>query len=463
MKLFLKKKKKSIITIFLCKISIKGGWLKTMTNKQKAIKTMLIQVLLLPAAVVAATIMMILLYSLPTEQMKKNVAMSIPMWDGGSFSFNNWANGKNYTKLSNFTESIMFNTAIYRPTNSAIYNSMITAHAIYSDIEKNIDAGRIAKDEEGFSTKEYSRYWHGYLLYMIPGLQIMDIGELKIISLFLQFFLTLVLVYLLGKRSMLLILFYGTVALFINPVTTVLTFQEADIYCIMMISMIIMLRYNEKLQKGLYFSFFMVNGICVAFFDLLTYPLVAFGVPLILNLLINDFTGIRDELKKIIIYSIGWIIGYVGMWGGKWLVSSILTGRNMFSDAFRSIGIRTHGQGEYNGVLSYRNTLSAIWNSINDLPMILLFLLTIGIIILYFIRNKHKILFSANSLKRSTCFLIIGLFPFLWYYVVMNHSIVHPWYSYRELAITIWSIAAIVYTNSDFQKITCADLAPQQG
>ena len=409
-------------------------------------KKLILNILIVPVSVIIGTLLMILLYSLPTTQMKESVSKSSSMYEGGAYSFNNWANGKNYAAISNFTDTIMLNTAIFRPTNSVVENAMITAHAIYSEAENVTDAARIANGEEGYSAIEYSRYWHGYLLYMIPVLQLMDVGELKVIGMFLQLFLMLTLVYLLGKRSSLLMLLYGIVALFINPVTTVLTFQEADIYCLMMISMIIILRYNEILKNGWYFSFFMINGVCVAFFDFLTYPLVALGVPLILSLLLDEFGGIIEGIKEITKYSMGWIIGYVGMWGGKWIVGSILTGRDMFSDAFSSIGIRTHGQGEYKGVLSYGNTMQTIWNSINDIPMLILLILTIAIIAIYLTRNKCKVSLGLVEVSRSVCFMIVGLFPFAWYFVAMNHSVIHPWMSYRELAITIWAIAAIAHT-----------------
>ena len=421
-------------------------------NSRSAGKIRLVNVLMVPVAVIVGTLLMIFLYSLPTTRMKENVLKSSSMYDGSVYSFNNWANGKSYTALSNFTDTIMLNTAIYRPTDSVVENAMTTAHAVYTETESTKDAARIANDEEGYSTKEYSRYWHGYLLYMIPALHFLDVGELKVVGMFLQLFLMLTLVYLLGKRSILLMLLYGIVALFINPVTTVLTFQEADIYCLMMISMSIILRYNDKLKQGWFFSFFMLNGICVAFFDFLTYPLVAFGAPLILLLLLDGFITVKDGVKKIAIYSIGWIIGYVGMWGGKWIVGSILTGQNMFSDAFSSIGIRTHGQGEYKGVLTYGNTLQTIWNSINDLPMLILLISFIGIIIIYLLRNKCRVSLGSVEVSRSACFFIIGLFPFVWYFVAMNHSVIHPWMSYRELAITVWAIAAIAYTFLHPQK-----------
>lgn len=37
-------------------------------------------------------------------------------------------------------------------------------------------------------------------------------------------------------------------------------------------------------------------------------------------------------------------------------------------------------------------------------------------------------------------FLLIAIIPFVWYMVLANHSYVHYWFTYRELAIFIFAI-----------------------
>ena len=70
-------------------------------------KKMILKILTVPVSVIIGTLLMILLYSLPTTQMKESVSKSSSMYDGGAYSFNNWANGKNYAAISNFTDTIM--------------------------------------------------------------------------------------------------------------------------------------------------------------------------------------------------------------------------------------------------------------------------------------------------------------------------------------------------------------------
>jgi hypothetical protein len=41
--------------------------------------------------------------------------------------------------------------------------------------------------------------------------------------------------------------------------------------------------------------------------------------------------------------------------------------------------------------------------------------------------------------------LVVGCFPFLWYYVIRNHSIVHVWFAYRVLAITVAAVVSMLF------------------
>jgi len=61
----------------------------------------------------------------------------------------------------------------------------------------------------------------------------------------------------------------------------------------------------------------MLAGISTAFFDLLTYPVVALGIPLIIFTALTSEMGIRKNIKKIFEHSLSFSIGYAGMWGAN--------------------------------------------------------------------------------------------------------------------------------------------------
>ena len=39
---------------------------------------------------------------------------------------------------------------------------------------------------------------------------------------------------------------------------------------------------------------------------------------------------------------------------------------------------------------------------------------------------------------------IIGLYPFVWYSIIRNHSVIHSWMTYRNLAVTIFAISVMI-------------------
>ena len=68
-----------------------------------------------------------------------------------------------------------------------------------------------------------------------------------------------------------------------------------------------------------------------------------------------------------------------------------------------------------------------------------LFLLAVSMIVLLL---AGKLKFSV-SLNRLIPVLFVGTYPFLWYFVIRNHSIVHVWFTHRALAVAVLAIASL--------------------
>ena len=54
------------------------------------------------------------------------------------------------------------------------------------------------------------------------------------------------------------------------------------------------------------------------------------------------------------------------------------------------------------------------------------------VLLLSVIIKRQKI-----SYKKAVLFLIIGLMPYVWYFLLANHSYLHWWFTYRLQAITV--------------------------
>ncbi len=71
--------------------------------------------------------------------------------------------------------------------------------------------------------------------------------------------------------------------------------------------------------------------------------------------------------------------------------------------------------------------------------MILFILIFLGIGI-YIWKNNCSFSLSREQLSMVIPVLVIGILPFVYYFVVRNHTAIHPWLEYRELAVTVFSV-----------------------
>lgn len=392
---------------------------------------------LIVGAVVLGTVLTIFLYSLPTGRIYENARNSIPLYS--TQMIGNWSGDASYTTLSNYSDSIMINNAVYRPYESNVDNAMLNSYIQYKGEGMNQNLVKfLTEGPDGGETVDYSRYWHGYLLYLIPGLAFFTVGEIKVLMMIVQMLLFALCLYEFGKIDFLYSALFTVVVLFINPVTTVLTFEDADIYIITMLFTFLILKKSEWLkQKERWKFIFALNGILVAYMDFFTYPLVAYGIPALTFLILEECWGKKaaDIIVKSLFF---WLSGYGGMWIGKWVMALLLTGNNTIADGVNAFKFRTAGEGSQ--TYTYRYVLSCIWDAVKEPPMLILFILIFLGIGIYIWKNNCSFSLSREQLSMVIPVLVIGILPFVYYFVVRNHTAIHPWLEYRELAVTVFSV-----------------------
>ena len=416
-------------------------------------------IVLVICSVMIGTCLMILLYSLPTNRAHRYAVASLDLYNDGLIE--NWSDGASHSRLSNSTDALMIMHALYRPYDSVIDNALLNPHPKYGSTDNAVqNLTNFLNDVSPEADGEYARYWHGYLVYIIPALQFLTVGELKVVMMYVQFLLSVLVIYKLGKLNKVYMFMYAVVTLFLNPVTTVLTFQNADIYCIMMISMILLLEYNHWFkEKNRYLYFFTINGIAVAFMDYLTYPLVAYGIPLITVLLINNYQ-FKESIKQMIFNSVAWVWGYAGMWAGKWIITDMLTEHDIIRSALNTTLYRMTGdtQAITDVEGTYLFTLTHIFDKSVDRPVLILAILAAVIMLACICKGKFKYHNTKEYFMDIAAIAAVGIVPFVWFFVVRNHTIIHPHLEYRQLAVSIWAllvILAIPFVPAEMQgKIT---------
>lgn len=179
-------------------------------------------------------------------------------------------------------------------------------------------------------------------------------------------------------------------------------------------------------------------GIAVAYFDFLTYPVAAFGIPAILTMIIYDGNW-KEKIKTVILLGICWVIGYLGMWAGKWVISSIVLNKNVFVEAFSRITV--HSSETYMEGVNI-GAFGALWKNVKVLLKWPYFLM--GFFFLVYYLRKIVCNFKFTGLIQCTPFVIICFIPCIWIMILSSHSAWCYWYTYRNLSASVFSVSVIV-------------------
>ena len=395
--------------------------------------------------VAAGYLALVCVYALPTEPIQKNVAeaANIMQMDG---SHPELVYGHQDTMLDNLTDSIMLLTARYEGTESVFEESLLNSRFTVNGL---MDSEVLAAEASGKylngETSSYGRYWHGYLLYLKPLLMVLNYGQIRYLVGGVQFALLVAVLYLFVKKQkeMHMIPFVAAY-LFLNPAALSLSLQYFPASVLTMLQFVVILMQEDKYRNNpmrWIFHFFIVGGL-IAYFDFLTYPLLTLGMPLVF-LLAENRKSLKADIISFVCSCVSWGIGYVAMWGSKWILGSLLTEENIIADAFESVLLRagaTESEAQVSALETIIKNIGA--NKLGILFAVVAFLC----IVLSGIVKKSTI----NLKKAHIAILLCAVLPFMWYVVISNHSYIHFWFTYRILAISIYSI--LIFAMGIFSK-----------
>lgn len=382
-------------------------------------------------------------YALPTWRMRTNVTESIASIDteGGSFY---WAPGYPGARLDGYTDSIMLQNAVFEGTGNPLRDAILNPRMEFP--KANLHPGpaliNYVYGARNGEVATYGRYWHGYLLFLKPLLLFFNLSDIRMFNMLLQMSLLMILLILAYRRGGIrLALPLGVTLLAINPISTALSFQYTSIYTLTLTGCIVQLYFQLYQKKGGWLLYLWL-GILTAFFDFLTYPPVAPCISLIAALVLTT-GGPRQKLSRAVGAGLAWGVGYGGMWSGKWLIGSLITGQNILADAVESIQFRAGSQATAaeGAALSYGQILLKNLGAYANAAGIVL-LLALLLLLCWLVIFRH---YRFRMDSGTFCALIAtALVPFLWYFALKNHSGEHYWMTHRNLSITIMAITSLL-------------------
>ena len=354
-------------------------------------------------------------------------------------------------QMDNYTDTIMLFEAAAMGEQDPL-TAMMTATAYNVDnfetmagdlavyCERTIPLATGAQKAVQLVPFSYARYWHGYLLFLKPLLLFFSLSDIRMMNAAFQLILAAgVLLLAFRKQGLRLALPMGLALLVINPISTALSMQFSSIYYLTLLGLLVMLL-TESWDRPWGYLVFLFLGIGTAFFDFLTYPACAVGICLALQALMSRADG-KTRLLKTIGSGAAWAFGYGGMWSGKWLAASLITGTNVLRDAmeqaqYRSGGKVTAAEGGVNA--TFGAVLSRNLGVLANPAAAILVLALTGMLVWLLVTKRCRFAVERSSLLSLAVAFAV---PFVWYFLLRNHSLVHCWMTYRNLSAAVFALS----------------------
>lgn len=286
---------------------------------------------------------------------------------------------------------------------------------------------------EAMNMEGYTYYWHGYVVILRVLLLFMDYEQFRFLNCILQLMMMFFVAHFIwekkGQRYALALL---TSYFLMMPMAMFLSLQFSWIFYIAMaLSLLICYRHTWFTEKRIPYIF-VIAGMLTSFLDLLTYPLYTWAFPLLLLILLSeDGQKALNYVKTVGVSGLCWILGYAGMWFGKWALAGWIVHRNVIQEAWKEVLFRS-GSEESLNLIARLEALYDNWKHY-EYP---LYTALLAIWLTWFIYKSLNGKTQIVRQEKNGAYLLITLSSFVWYFVLANHTLGHHFFTYR-----IWGVA----------------------
>ncbi|MGI6718840.1 MAG: hypothetical protein ACOX4D_06825 [Bacteroidales bacterium] len=353
-------------------------------------------------------------------------------------------------RLDNFTDALILNQAYNSDRKNLIESVLLVPRSTKHNMSSTLSLQYLVTEQDFEPILYYPRYWHGNTFLVRYLLLIGNYDKIRVLLYLISSLMIIFLGAKLYQRTNLL----STLLFFLGFFSTNIFISQFSIqfFPVLMLTLIfsIFLCKPTENHKQILLLFF-IFGSLTSYFDLLTTPILTLCIPLIVYFMVNQNKQ-NDEpiflgIKKIFSSSILWAMGYAFTWFSKWVITNIFTSYNAIKNGFNSVLIRSSGS-----VNNDFSRIDAIKINLELFDSNYILIVTIFVIII------ATLYFNKKGLKTSLMYVLIGLIPLVWYFVLANHSYIHFWYTYRSLMVTFICIPLIFNSLIDFNKPTFSSI-----
>ena len=199
---------------------------------------------------------------------------------------------------------------------------------------------------------------------------------------------------------------------------------------------------------------FLVSGMVLCFLDFLTCETLTLLVPLLFLLRRDEQEGL-PSVKTLLKAAGYWAIGYSGMYLLKWGLAGIVMGENPLPYVAAHVGERLAGSV---GELSFfQLIIGALIRNVTSLFPLdydlagALIGITLAISAGYIGYVHHR---KDYDKRRVTIYAALGMVPYVRYLVLVNHSYLHSFFTYRAQFATLLALVMILSDLTGWGRMT---------
>jgi hypothetical protein len=394
-------------------------------------------------------------YALPIEPIAEHVRLSVQSLDGswatGEIAYEQLVKGYETTQLDNSTDAAMLLEAAYE--SDLPLTQQVIQTASYGDAGSAYGAllsyGQTGA--EGLTAAPAARYWHGFLVYLKPLLYFFSYMDIRVIQMCVQLMLLFAVAAGFYRRRLGRYLpAFALALLAVTPAITGFSLQFSTIYTIFLLAMLVPLFHPRVLDtRFATAAFFLITGMATSYIDYLTYPIAAFGMPFVVCLLVRPAASRKDAARFLLTCLGAWLIGYFGMWAGKWVIAALFGQDEWFvPNLLAKITERSSYEAE--GVaISYADVLKRVLSVFAKKAYLLVATAVAAVYAALVVRAALRRAKSTAVRKYSRAdgrvisLLVTAALPFGWYLLASNHSYNHAFFTSRALAVSVFALAVL--------------------
>ena len=397
---------------------------------------------------------------IPKEAIRENLLESAYYLEENEDEFYHRRDNNRRTLIDNYADTIEFNIMYSVDEEHRLESLLISP--FYSD-NANAEYQMISILRQGIEEEKeidtvYDRYWHGMQMVMRPLFVLFDIVQIRILMMSVLIIGLAFLMFCLWKREQ------KVMALSMIPAAVLISYpmlgmcmEYVPTFFIMLVASLACLKWYQS--KKMIMTWLLISGMCCGFFDILTTETVAVVIPLAIVLALREKEGTLDGFWKEILFVVSsgflWGIGYLGVFGSKWLFSSLSLGANRFAPA---ISMMLYRQGAEVAVESGSGLTQPMDALARNLRLLLGFplemeygtvLMIAAAVVGFAICFVYLYRKTGKDCVLPALLALLALVPIVRIMFLNSHSYQHSFFTYRALFATIVCVITAVVKVAD--------------